>query len=64
MEELLSEIESILRSRKIYVEKCYPYSEASKIQVIRKYGQLLSEEYTENGIEVKAYVPCEIYGNV
>ncbi len=64
MEMLLEEIEKVLRSRKIYVEKCYPYNEAAKIQIIRKYGQLLSEEYTENGIEVKAYVPCEVYGNI
>lgn len=57
-------IEKILQDRKIYVEKVYNYSEAGKIQYIRKYGQLLNEEYTEKGIEVKAYVPKEILGNI
>ena len=37
---------------------------AGKIQLIRKFGQLLSEEYTESGIAVKAYVPSEIYEKV
>ena len=31
--------------------------EAGKIQGIRKYGQLLSEEYVADGVAVKAYVP-------
>lgn len=57
-------IEEILRQQKIYVDKVYDYSEAGKIQIIRKYGQLLSEEYTENGIAVKAYVPREIADKV
>ena len=51
-----------MRSRKIYFEKIFDYKEAGRIQEIRKYGELLSEEYTERGIEVKAYLPCEIYG--
>ena len=29
--------------------------------MIRKYGELLSEEYLEEGIFVKAYVPIRIY---
>lgn len=59
--ELKELLEAILRSRKIYLERLYPYSEAGKIQSIRKYGQLLTEEYKDNGIWVEAYVPCEIY---
>ena len=39
-------------------------TEAGKIQTIRKYGQLLSEEYTGDGIAVKAYVPHEIVNKV
>ena len=58
LEELL---ETILRNQKVYLEKVYPYGEAGKIQLIRKYGQLLSEEYTEDGIAVKAYVPAEMF---
>ena len=33
-------------------------------QTIRKYGQLLSEEYTEEGIKVTAYVPAELFAGL
>lgn len=62
--ELKDTIEEVLRESKIYIEKTYAYTEASKISLIRKYGQLLSEEYVADGIEVKAYVPVEIYDKV
>lgn len=61
LDELLETIENILRSRRIYLEKIFPYAEAGKIQKIRAKGQLLSEEYTEEGIHVKAYVPAELF---
>ena len=64
LDELKSAIEEILRAQKIYIETVYPYDMAGKIQLIRKFGQLLSEEYTESGIAVKAYVPSEIYDKV
>ncbi len=64
LDELKNIIEEILRDSKIYLEKLYSYDEAGKIAVIRKYGQLISEEYTGSGIEVKAYVPVEIYDKV
>lgn len=62
IDKLKEAIEKVMRSRKIYFEKIFDYKEAGRIQEIRKYGELLSEEYTEKGIEVKAYLPCEIYG--
>ena len=37
------------------------YNEAGKIQLIRKNGQLLKEEYVADGIYIEAYVPKEIY---
>lgn len=61
LDDLLKTLETILRSRRIYLEKIFPYSEAGRIQKIRKNGQLLSEEYTDEGIHVKAYVPAEIF---
>ena len=45
----------------VYIEKVVPYSEAGKIQNIRNRGQLLHEEYTEEGIYVKAMIPKDIY---
>lgn len=62
--ELKNKLEEILTERQILIERLYNYAEAGKIQLIRKYGQLLIEEYREDGIYVKAYVPHEIYGSV
>lgn len=57
-------LEKLLAEEQIYVERLFPYQEAGKIQLIREYGQLISEEYTETGIAVKARVPKEIYPKV
>ena len=59
--KLLELIEKILKERKILLEKEFSYEEAGKIQMIRKYGQLLEEEYRQDGIYVKAYVPKDIF---
>jgi GTP-binding protein HflX len=61
LDELKELLEKILRSQKIYLEKVFPYSEVGRIQQIRKYGQLISEEYTDDGVLVKAYLPAEMY---
>ena len=62
--ELKKALLEIVRKDQIYVERLYGFSEAGKIQLIRSRGQLLSEEYVPEGIEVKAYVPADIYGRV
>ena len=64
LEELKDLLEEILTENQILIERLYDYGQAGKIQLIRKFGQLLEEEYREEGIYVKAYVPREIYGNV
>ena len=61
MDELRNDIEKILREQKIYIERLYPYEKAGMIQLIRKKGELLEEEYRPEGIFVRAYVPKEIY---
>ena len=61
---LLEKIESVLRGQKIAIEKLYPYKDAAKIQLIRRYGELIEEEYLEDGIAVKAYVPARIYDSI
>ncbi|RKD31479.1 GTPase HflX [Lacrimispora algidixylanolytica] len=63
-DELLNLLETILRNQKIHLEKVYSYNEAGKIQLIRKYGQLLAEEYRDDGIYVSAYVPSELLANL
>lgn len=59
--ELLDLFAVILRNRRIYFEKVFAYRDAGRIQTIRKSGQLLSEEYQDDGIHVKAYVPVELF---
>lgn len=58
VKELLAQV---LRENKTYMEHVFSYEEAGKIQLVRRQGELLSEEYTPDGIFVKAYVPAEIY---
>ena len=64
LEELKRALLDVIRRDQIYVERMYDFSEAGKIQLIRTRGQLVSEEYLPEGIEVKAYVPRDIYGRI
>ena len=64
MEEIKAAIGDVLRKQKIYIERLFPYEKAGLIQLIRKKGELVEEEYLPEGIAVKAYVPEDIYGKV
>ena len=60
LEELKDVLAKLLAESQIYLEELYTYKEAGKIQIIREYGSLLSED----GIFVKARVPAEIFVSV
>lgn len=64
LDELKAVLEKLLTEDQIYIERVLDYSEAGQLQIIRKYGQLISEEYTDEGIAVKARVPRDIYGKI
>lgn len=64
IDELLSKITEILREGKVFIDTVLSYADTSKISVIRKKGQLLSEEYEGEGIKVKAYVPKAVAGQL
>lgn len=64
LEELKKALLEIVRKDQIYVERLYDFSEAGKIQLIRSRGQLLEESYVPEGIEVRAYVPQDIYSKI
>ena len=64
LEEFKDVLAKILAESQIYLEELFSYKEAGKIQLIREYGSLLSEEYTADGIAVKARVPAEIFVSV
>ena len=64
IDELLSKITEILREGKVLIDTVLSYADTSKISVIRKKGQLLSEEYEGDGIKIKAYVPKAVAGQL
>lgn len=64
LDELKNTLEKILIGNQIYIESVLDYKDAGMLQLIRKYGQLIEEKYTENGIKIKARVPKDIYGRL
>ena len=60
IEDLCETVAKILRENRIFIDKIIPYSEAALVARIRTAGQLISEEYEENGIHVRAYVPASM----
>lgn len=62
--ELLSVIEEVLRDQKTYIRHTFSYQEAGKPGLIRKYGEMITEEYLEDGIFVEAYVPKSLIGQL
>ena len=57
LDEFYDELAGILRDRRVYIDTMIPYKNTAVIAEIRKTGQLLSEDYEEEGIHIKAYVP-------
>ncbi|WP_405319880.1 GTPase HflX [Frisingicoccus sp.] len=64
LEELKDAMEEIFRKSKVLIERVFDYRRAGDIAVIRKYGQLLEEEYRAEGIFVRAYVPKDVYAQL
>ena len=61
LEDLKNILEEILREEKDFLACTIPYRDAGVIQKIREKGELLSEEYREDGIFVRAWVPKEFH---
>lgn len=64
LEELLRVIEGVLRAHRVSIEAVFPYRDGSRVQLIRRYGEILEEEYKEEGVLIKAYVPASLYERV
>lgn len=64
MDDFLGTLEKFLREDKRLLEGAFSYDQGNQISLIRRYGELLQEEYREDGIYVKAYVPGELYPNL
>ena len=64
VKEMLDVLEGVLREKKVLITEKFDFKDAGKIQLIRKYGELLKEEYLEDGIYVEGFVPVEIEGKI
>ena len=56
LEELLTKIEEMIRHLKPYIRTTIGYADGQKVDFIRRYGQVIKEEYTENGTYIEAYL--------
>lgn len=64
IDDINEAIENAVKSMRVLYENVFTYAEAGKTGLIRKYGQLLEQEYKEDGIHVKAYVPTSLIGRL
>lgn len=56
LSEMLLGIGRRIRESRVYVEHLFPYSEAASVAGIRERGEILEEEYREDGIWIRAFV--------
>lgn len=64
IEKLLQAAEEVMREQKTYIRHTFSYNEAGKPGLIRKYGEVITEEYLEDGIFVEAYIPKSLAGQL
>lgn len=64
LDDINEALEKALKSMRVTVEKVLDYADAGKVGLIRKYGQIISEEYKEDGIHIKASVPAQMAGKM
>lgn len=57
VDEFYEALSRLLRETRVSIDTVIPYKDTAVVAEIRKAGQLISEEYEEDGIHVKAYVP-------
>ena len=62
LDEFYSELTRLLRESRIFIDTVIPYKNTAVVAEIRKAGQLLSEEYEEDGVHITAYVPRALAG--
>ncbi|MBR0469499.1 MAG: GTPase HflX [Mogibacterium sp.] len=55
--ELYNEVSDVLKRARAFIDTVIPYENSSVAAEIRRSGQIIAEEYEEDGIHIKAYVP-------
>ncbi len=53
---LLAKVEEMIRRLKPYICTTISYADGQKVDFIRRYGQVVKEEYTESGTYIEAYL--------
>ena len=56
LDVLLAKIEEMICRLKPYIRTTISYADGQKVDFIRRYGQVVKEEYTENGTYIEAYL--------
>ena len=64
IDALLKAVEDALPEKNIEAELLLPFSKSALAAEIRKNGSVISEEYTENGILMKALVDARLFSQV
>ena len=64
LEELVTALEEEACRDRILIERKYPYDQAGRVDLIRRYGRLLELEYLPESIRLRAYVSPKIYGQI
>ena len=59
IEQMLSAISELIAEGKQLLDKVFGYDEAGAVSNVRKYGQVMEEEYRNEGIYIKALIPRE-----
>ncbi len=59
IEEMLGLLSDMLKENKMLLEEVFPYEEGGRAALLRKYGQILEEEYRNDGIFIRAYLDRE-----
>ena len=59
IEQMLSAISEVIAEGKQLLDKIFGYDEAGAVSNVRKYGQVMEEEYRNEGIYIKALIPRE-----
>lgn len=59
IEQMLSAVSETIAEGKQLLDKVFGYDEAGAVSNVRKYGQVMEEDYRNEGIYIKALIPRE-----
>lgn len=59
IDDMLAVVSDVLKEDKILLERVFSYEEGGLVNKLRRFGQVLEEEYREEGTYVKAYIDRE-----